>query len=343
MEMNSTEADVMQLEVSESFEHSPSIGLLIEALAAASLKFEPAFKEGKNPTYQNSRYAPLEILIAATRDALSAHGLALIQMPSLNGKNVEVTTLLAHQSGEWISSKLALPGTMRERFDAQSCGSGITYARRYALQSILNIAGEVDDDGNAAVGAGTKEAAQAVAKAKIADYKEKAPASVSNKTLVLHAKTQDGMAVLVFERNEAMALMVDQTQIGDFTNFSKELGGRYFADTPDNMILLTGAARPLGITIERQDAVKSLFPIIISAEEKVTKKHAPYLSVQWGEQTVSCFDTELCKVIASGVGQAADFTTSTSKDGKYVSISGIKRIGDVEYDENGPVIQQSQR
>lgn len=131
--------------------HSPTIGELGKALAAAGLEFDTAVKDTSNPFFK-SKYADLAELIRATRKALSQHGLAVIQSPRVSERSAKVTTMLLHSSGEWIADDLELPAAQGTKFDAQTVGSAITYARRYAYQSILNIAGEVDDDGNAAVG-----------------------------------------------------------------------------------------------------------------------------------------------------------------------------------------------
>ena len=58
-----------------------------------------------------------------------------------------VQTLLLHSSGEYISSFTEI--VFSKQNDAQAHGSGVTYARRYGLQSLCNIGSE-DDDGNAA-------------------------------------------------------------------------------------------------------------------------------------------------------------------------------------------------
>ena len=79
--------------------------------------------------------------------------------------------MLAHTSGEWISETLHLPATMRDRFDAQSVGSSQTYGRRYAMQAILGVAAEIDDDATAAVGNGSAKAAAEVADKRIAEMK----------------------------------------------------------------------------------------------------------------------------------------------------------------------------
>lgn len=165
---------------------SESIAKLVEALAKAQLKFDPVLKDSDNPAYR-SKYADLQSVISATQTHLASEGLTVIQMPQASfgvdeAKMLTVTTLLAHCSGEWIASDLTLPAMMRERFDAQSVGSAVTYARRYALQAVLGVAAELDDDGNKASGVGTKEAAQEVAKKKIAESKVKEKQSESQVT-----------------------------------------------------------------------------------------------------------------------------------------------------------------
>jgi hypothetical protein len=149
---------------------SGSIGKLVEALAKAQLKFDPVLKNSDNPAYR-SKYADLATVIDATRPHLASEGLAIVQMPHAvftadDAKMLTLTTMLAHSSGEWMASDLTLPAMMRDRFDAQSVGSAITYARRYALAAMTGVAQE-DDDGNKAAGVGSKEAAKAVASDKL--------------------------------------------------------------------------------------------------------------------------------------------------------------------------------
>ena len=80
----------------------------------------------------------------------------------VSGRAVEISTLLAHSSGEFLGHDLLLPavqavkdkesGEYTERFDAQTIGSASTYGRRYSYQSLLCIAAEDDDDGNTVSG-----------------------------------------------------------------------------------------------------------------------------------------------------------------------------------------------
>lgn len=142
-------------EFKTTFRYSPTFGELIKALSAATLEFGEIVKDTENP-YFRSAYADLATLIRATRNPLAKHGLCVVQSPQTNKGTVTLTTTLMHSSGEWLANDLELPVS---KSDAQGNGSGITYARRYAYQSLLNLAGEEDDDGNAAVGKTQKDRA----------------------------------------------------------------------------------------------------------------------------------------------------------------------------------------
>jgi len=158
---------------------SEAIDLLSEALVKAQGKFSSAIKDSTNPAFR-SKYADLTSVIAAMVPHLNSEGLAIMQHPSLEykpvGDGVEayvtITTRIQHKSGQYMESDLSIPAVMRERFDAQSVGSAITYGCRYGLQSI-GVLGREDDDGAQAVGSGSKEAADGVAKQKIADHENK--------------------------------------------------------------------------------------------------------------------------------------------------------------------------
>lgn len=91
-------------------------------------------------------YADLAGYLAAVRPILAKHGLGVLQPATNNNGTPQVTTIVLHISGQYLSSTLTLRtnGT-----DAQAVGSAITYARRYALGAILGIATD-DDDGAAA-------------------------------------------------------------------------------------------------------------------------------------------------------------------------------------------------
>lgn len=105
-----------------------------------------AVKDSTNPFYRN-RYADLNSIREACIPALNKHGIAVLQPTvHIDGKNF-VKTLLLHESGETIEGLTEI--IYSKVNDAQAQGSGITYARRYGLQSLCNVGAE-DDDGNKA-------------------------------------------------------------------------------------------------------------------------------------------------------------------------------------------------
>jgi len=146
--------------------HSDSIAALGAALAKAQGMIEGARKDSANPHFK-SKYADLASCWDACREALSKNGLAVVQAPGEAASGVvEMTTMLVHESGEWISERLTIP---LAKVDAQGYGSAVTYARRYALTAMVGIAPE-DDDGNAAVaGKGADNNHQRVDGAKVDD------------------------------------------------------------------------------------------------------------------------------------------------------------------------------
>lgn len=200
---------------------SPTIGKLAEALAKAQAKFDKVLKDSQNPAY-HSKYADLATVLDATRPHLAAEGLAIMQLPQArwgveDAKEVILTTMLAHGSGEWITSDLTLPAMMRERFDAQSCGSAITYARRYALAAMVGVAQD-DDDGNKAGGIGSKEEAAKVAKRKIQEATGAAP----NEPITIVAYKEGQLAIT---GNSLALLRADLTEEEKTTIRLKWSGG----------------------------------------------------------------------------------------------------------------------
>ena len=133
-------------------DQSPSLAALAAALAKAQGLMAGAKKDSVNPHFR-SKYADLASIWEACREALSANGLAVIQSPGSAGKDVMVTTLLIHSSGEWIRSRYTMPVAQP---GPQGVGSALTYARRYSLAAMVGVAPE-DDDGNEAQGARTSQ------------------------------------------------------------------------------------------------------------------------------------------------------------------------------------------
>ena len=124
---------------------SDSIAELAAALAKAQGQIEAASKGSVNPHFK-SKYADLNSLRDAIREPMAANDLAVVQLPRMSEKEVEVETMIIHKSGEYIAETLRMPvGQMT----AQAVGSALTYCRRYSLSAVLNLSAD-DDDGNAA-------------------------------------------------------------------------------------------------------------------------------------------------------------------------------------------------
>lgn len=126
---------------------SDSIAALTAALSKAQGEITGAVKDADNPFFK-SHYADLQSVWDAIRGPLSKNGLAVMQLPGMEGSAITVETVLSHSSGEWMASTLSM---VPVKSDPQGVGSAITYARRYALQSVAGVA-PMDDDGEAAMG-----------------------------------------------------------------------------------------------------------------------------------------------------------------------------------------------
>ncbi|MGH6679252.1 MAG: ERF family protein, partial [Bradyrhizobium sp.] len=90
------------------------------------------------------RYASLASGLELARKALSQHEIAVMQTTAVEEGQIMLTTLLVHASGEWVSS--LWPVCPVAEPSAQVKGAALTYARRYALFSLVGIAGEDDLD-----------------------------------------------------------------------------------------------------------------------------------------------------------------------------------------------------
>jgi hypothetical protein len=96
------------------------------------------------------KYADLADILDQVKPVLSKNGLTIIQGNSDVTNGVNIITLLLHESGEWISTDLLMPPAHETRMNpAQALGSILTYGRRYAITSLLNLASDEDDDANA--------------------------------------------------------------------------------------------------------------------------------------------------------------------------------------------------
>jgi hypothetical protein len=93
------------------------------------------------------RYAPLSSGLDIVRKCLGRHEIATIQATDIDKEAglLRLTTVLAHSSGEWISSEWPVC-QINDIASAQRVGAALTYARRYALFALVGITGEDDLD-----------------------------------------------------------------------------------------------------------------------------------------------------------------------------------------------------
>jgi len=119
---------------------------LAAALVKAQSEMSNPTKGNTNPFFK-SKYADLNAVREAVIPVLNANGISVLQpIKHIDGKNFVVTILL-HESGEMMESFTEI--VYNKQNDAQAQGSGITYARRYGLQSFVCV-GADDDDGDKA-------------------------------------------------------------------------------------------------------------------------------------------------------------------------------------------------
>ena len=127
---------------------SESIANLAKALSTVQGKLTHAKKDSANPFFK-SKYADLESVWDACRDLLAYNGLSVAQFPGTYSdldKSMSLTTILMHESGEWILSEMSMPIA---KPDPHGCMAAITYMRRGALAAVVGVV-QADDDGNAA-------------------------------------------------------------------------------------------------------------------------------------------------------------------------------------------------
>ena len=119
----------------------------ITEIAKALAKFQSEVSDPnrtKENAFLKSKYVTLDSLLQAVRPVLASNGLSFLQVPFTGADVVSVTTMLLHESGEWLESDPFTLPLMKK--DPQGVGSVVTYARRYSLSSILGVAWDEDDD-----------------------------------------------------------------------------------------------------------------------------------------------------------------------------------------------------
>src|SRR5262249_37662101 len=141
---------------------SETIGTIAAALAKAQAQLVNPEKslvgtirsDQTSGSERSFRYAPLSSGLDIVRKTLSQHEIATVQTTSIDETAglVRLSTILAHVSGEWISSDWPVCA-ITETAAPHRMGAALTYARRYALFTLVGIAGEDDLDAPDLIGA----------------------------------------------------------------------------------------------------------------------------------------------------------------------------------------------
>ena len=134
---------------------SETIGTIAAALAKAQAdltnpekSLTATIRSGRPGEGERSfRYAPLSSGLEIVRKSLGRHEIATVQTTEIDKDAglVRLTTVLAHSSGEWLSSDWPVC-PLSDTGSPQRMGTALTYARRYALFTLVGIAGEDDLD-----------------------------------------------------------------------------------------------------------------------------------------------------------------------------------------------------
>ena len=123
-------------------ETSSTILKIAPALLKAQRKMGTAVKDAKNPFYK-SKFADLNSVREAVLPALHEEGVIALQPTVVVEGRQYVRTLLLHESGEFLASDTEV--LCAKQNDPQALGSAISYARRYSLQSFMNVGAEDSD------------------------------------------------------------------------------------------------------------------------------------------------------------------------------------------------------
>src|SRR3954471_20516931 len=134
---------------------SETIGAIAGALSKAQIELQNPEKSLTATIHspfpreadRSFRYASLSSGLDLVRRSLGQHEIATVQTTSIDDATglIRLTTTLAHSSGEWVSSDWPV-SPLSEPAAPHRMGAALSYARRYALFTLVGIAGEDDLD-----------------------------------------------------------------------------------------------------------------------------------------------------------------------------------------------------
>src|SRR5438105_1383151 len=169
---------------------SETIGAIAGALAKAqaeltnpekslSATIRSSFPRDPDRTF---RYAPLSSGLDIVRKTLGRHEIAAMQSTAIDREAglIRLTTILAHSSGEWVSSDWPVCA-LSDTAAPHRMGAALTYARRYALFTLVGIAGEDDLDAPDLIGRPSSAGAGNGQQSQAADLESASPASLARR------------------------------------------------------------------------------------------------------------------------------------------------------------------
>jgi hypothetical protein len=208
---------------------SETIGTIAAALAKAQAELTNPEKaltatiRAANPREQDQifRYAALSSGLDIVRKALGGHEIATVQTTAIDKEAglIRLTTTLAHSSGEWLSSEWPVCG-ISETAAPRRMGAALTYARRYALFTLVGIAGEDDLDApdlNLKIESVSKDAADRNIDEDVAHPNQSNDAAIQKQTVnsTFGPREKSARAILDAEQSAALRdkLIADVAQL----------------------------------------------------------------------------------------------------------------------------------
>jgi hypothetical protein len=196
--------------------HSPTIGNIAAALAAAQAESKRPAMSGINPAFKKDGHGTPYSTMTDYREAasvLAKHKIGVVQAVSTrDGNVVDVETMLLHESGEWLS---AITSIAANDGRAQSVAGAATYGKRIGISAMIFESGDPDDDGNAA------SAVQSGVESRRPTPAQQIVAKVSS--------TEDKAALLRASRIKALLTTYGE----DFRDFCRDTLGREVASGKD--------------------------------------------------------------------------------------------------------------
>lgn len=177
---------------------SPQINELSSALSKAQAEIKIAYPSKENKYYK-TKYADIADIINASREPLTKNNLAVIQqiVPNKDGQNI-LHTILSHESGQWIESRMRITPSKN---DIQTFGSYLSSLKRYAYAAIVGVVtGDEDDD------------------AEIATYKERKDFSEGKKLNHKYNPKEQSYETITKEQLEEI-----RYEIGSHTDLAEEI------------------------------------------------------------------------------------------------------------------------